>query len=246
MFESEVDRFEWLIDILLRKTRQIEIVRFPDPNNVEVMLVTTGLIERALSFSSAIRTLINNDQTSDSQPLQRAIYELWIEHAYLLTVGEPSVNAVKAQINATFEALEFAETRKENFPSDGLDGIRHNIAFWSKEHPEIVKEVRTQRQKRRFHWSGVSRSQMERAVMPAPDVYQMLSWEAHAVLSSIRDVEFIKEGSTYNLWFEPQITPTVDPEFVSYMVGGILYNMWNRQAEFFGLQIVELPVGEVM
>jgi len=68
----------------------------------------------------------------------------------------------------------------------------------------------------------------------------MLSLEAHAVLSPIRDVEFINKGSIYTLWFEPQNTPTVDPEFVSWVVGGILYNMWNRYAEFFGLPIIEL------
>jgi len=150
------------------------------------------------------------------------------------------LTSVKAQINATIEVLEFAEARLESFSSDGLDGIRRNIAFWSEEYPDIVKEIRTQRKKRRFHWSGVSRSQMERTVMPAPDVYQMLSLEAHAVLSPIRDVEFINKGSIYTLWFEPQNTPTVDPEFVSWVVGGILYNMWNRYAEFFGLPIIEL------
>lgn len=243
MFESEFVRFEWLIDTLLLRIEQIEIDSFPDPNNIEVMLVATGLFERALSYSSAIRTLIKNNQTADSQPLQRAIYELWVEHTYLLTVGDPLINAVKAQINATMEALEFAEARLESFSSDSLDGIRRNIAFWSEEYPDIVKAIHTQRQKkRRFHWSGVSRSQMERTVMPAPDVYQMLSWEAHAVLSPIRDVEFINEGSIYTLWFEPQNTPTVDSEFVSWIVGGILYNMWNSYAEFFGLPIIELHV----
>jgi hypothetical protein len=80
--------------------------------------------------------------------------------------------------------------------------------------------------------------------MPAPDVYKMLSWEAHAVLSSIRDVEFINEGSTYTLWFEPQNTPTVDPEFVSWLVAGFLYNMWNGYAEFFSLPIIELRVDQ--
>lgn len=242
MFKSEVDRFEWLIDTLLLRTKDIEIVKLPDPNNIEVMLVITGIIERALSYSSAIRTLMNNDQTSDTQPLHRAIYELWIEHKYLLTVGEPSINAIKAQINATFEMLEFAEARPESFGLNGLDGIKRNIAFWANKYPEILNKIRNQRQKRRFHWSGVSRSQMERIVMPAPEVYQMLSLEAHSVLSPIRDVEFIKKGSTYTLWFEPQNTPLVDPEFVSYSVGGILYNMWNEYAEFFGLQIIEIPI----
>ncbi len=247
MFESEVDRFEWLVENLLIRTKEIEIVSLPDPNNIEVMLVTMGLIERALSYSSAILTLINNDQTSDTQPLQRAIYELWIEHTYLLTVGDPLINSVKVQVNATFEALEFAEARQETFPSNHLDEIRRNIAFWSEKYPEIVKEIRIQRQKppRRFHWSGVIRSKMERAVMPAPEVYQMLSREGHAVLSSIRDVEFIKKDSTYTLWFEPQNTPTIEPEFVSYMVGGILYNMWNKDADFFGLSIIELPVEQL-
>jgi hypothetical protein len=205
------------------------------------MLVATGLVERAVSYSSAVLKLINNDLTNGTAPLQRAIYELWVEHIYLLTVGEPWINAVKAQINATFEALEFAEARQENFPSDDLDKIRRNIASWSEEYPDIVKEVCAQRQKRRFHWSGVSRSQLERRVMPAPDIYQMLSWEAHAVLSSIRDVEFTRKGSAYTLRFEPQNTITVDPETVSYIVGGILFHMWNRHAEFFGLPIIELP-----
>lgn len=242
MFKTEIERFEWLLGTLLLRTKNIEVVSLPDPNNIEVMLVATGLVERALSYSSAIRTLINNDQTAETQPLQRAIYELWVEHKYLLTVGEPSINAIKAQINATFEALEFAEARKESFSSDVLDRIRRNITFWSEEYANILKEVRTQRQKRRFHWSGVSRSQMERKVMPAPDVYQMLSWEAHAVLSSIRDVEFIKKDSTYTLWFEPQNTPTIDSEMVSWFIGGILYYMWNSHAEFFGLPTIDLPV----
>ncbi|MFZ5450884.1 MAG: DUF5677 domain-containing protein [Thermodesulfobacteriota bacterium] len=242
MFENEIDRFEWLIDTLLLKAKQVDVSRLTDPNNIEVMLVATGLVERALSYSSAIRTLIINNQTADSQPLQRAIYELWIEHKYLLSVGEPLINAIKAQINANFEAIEFAEARPESFSSDRLDGIKRNIDFWSIEHPNIIKEIRDQRKKRRFHWSGVSRSQMERAVMPAPEVYQMLSWEAHAVLSPIRDVEFFKGDSEYRLWFEPRNTPTVNPEWVSYFAGGILYYMWNSYAEFFGLPSIELPV----
>lgn len=242
MFDSELDRFEWLVNTLLSKTEQIEIAKLAGPNHLEVMLVATGLIERALSYSAAVLTLVKTSRTSGTAPLQRAIYELWIEHTYLLTVGEPWINGVKAHINATLETLEFAEGLAGKVPPDDVNKVKRNITSWEQEYPAIVKEVRAQRQRRRFHWSGLSRLQMERIVMPAPDVYKMLSWEAHAVLSPIRDVEFINEGSSYTLRFEPKDTITVDQEAVSWHVGGILYYMWDKYADFFGMPSIEIPV----
>jgi len=59
---------------------------------------------------------------------------------------------------------DFFEQRKFDFDDDAIAGIQRTISSYEVSHPEITTAIREQRRRRRYHWSGMSRSRMEREV----------------------------------------------------------------------------------
>jgi len=237
----DVARFEWLVETLTGLAEGGQEIALRDAEKAEPFLAATALLRLALSYAQAVRTLLRKGEADGTPPLQRAIYELWVEQRYLLQVGSARENAIRLETNALLEILEFARARSNYFPPDSIGGAERSLSDLERRFPEVVSAVRAQRGARRLHWSGVSRSQMERAVMPNPDLYKMLSWEAHAVLSPLRDRTIEIDDKSAHFRFEPRDTPIAEPEPIAYLVGGILFFIWNEWAEYFGGPKVEVP-----
>ena len=240
-FESEQHRFDWLVEHLTELSSGLKASQ-KSVDNLEALVVATSFVRLGLSYAKGINTLLRLEQAEATPPLHRALYELWVELSFLLRAGEVEENAAKFSINATLELEDFIEERKRYFTEEAIVGIRRTIASHEMSHPEVVALIREQRQRRRYHWSGMSRSRMERQVAGYDtQIYKVMSWEAHVVLSPIRDLEIlVKDESSATLSFRPQDTPMVNPEFVAHLAGGTLFFMWNEYAKHFDFPQVKI------
>ena len=234
-FESEQYRFAWLVQHITEISSSLKGSQ-KSVEELESLVVVTSFIRLGLSYAKAIDTLLQEDQAEATPPLHRSLYELWVELRFLLRSGNPEQNAAKFSINTILELEDFIEQRKSDFDDDSIAGIQRTISSYEASHPEIMDAIREQRRRRRFHWSGMSRSRMEREVAGHDTpLYKVMSWESHVVLSPIRDLEIVmKEGNSATLKFEPRNTPMVDAEFIAYSAGEILFFMWNEYAKHFG------------
>jgi hypothetical protein len=102
--------------------------------------------------------------------------------------------------------------------------------------------VLAQRKQRKFHWSGKTRTQLDREVFTSGGVYKVLSWEAHAVMGPIRDlhIEMTTDGARFNFGRKPD-DPLVDAEHIAYATGGMLFFMYADYAHAWGLPTVTPP-----
>lgn len=240
-FESEQHRFVWLVQHITEISSSLKGSQ-KSVEDLESFVIVTSFIRLGLSYAKAIVTLLQEAQAEATPPLHRSLYELWVELRFLLRSGNPEQNAARFSINTMLELEDFIEQRKPDFDDDAIAEIQSTISSYEASHPEITEAIREQRRRRRFHWSGMSRSRMEREVAGHDtSLYKVMSWEAHVVLSPMRDVEIVMEaGNSATLTFEPRNTPMVDAEFIAYSAGGILFLMWNEYAKHFELPQIQL------
>jgi hypothetical protein len=240
-FESEQHRFAWLVQHITEISSSLKGSQ-KSVEELESLVVVTSFIRLGLSYAKAIVTLLQEEQAEATPPLHRSLYELWVELSFLLRSDNPEQNAARFSINTILELEDFIEQRRSDFSDDAIAGIQRTISSYEASHPEIMDAIREQRRRRRFHWSGMSRSRMEREVAGNDtSLYKVMSWEAHVVLSPMRDLEIVmEEGNSATLKFEPRNTPMVDAEFIAYSAGGILFFMWNEYAKHFELPQIQL------
>jgi hypothetical protein len=239
VFDSEIQRLDWLI-------RQVEkCVKGRDepqvaPELVEVFVVTSTWLNTALAESKAILLLVMQGLAEAVGPLQRALWELWIEWRYCLRHGDRSLNAAKVILNAMLEALEPFEGQAGVFEASVLARLKGSAQEFEAQHARAAVELRAQRQKRRYHWSGLSRSEMERTLGGNPLIYRMLSWDAHAVVSVIRDASFELTDTVARFHFGREASQS-DANWLAFANGGVLFYIYNDFAQLWGLPPVVLP-----
>jgi hypothetical protein len=210
-------------------------------DNFEVFLVTTCWLELGIRYSKAIQALIANDLRGSVGPIERAIWELWIEWRFLKAAPARNTAARKVILTAKIEALEFGSKHSE-FRAIVLEQLRADVAALAAAFPEAHTELSEQRKRKRFHWSGKSYSTMERELVPDSAMYKVLSWDAHGTLSPIRDLRLKRDGSMLEADFgRTDDDPMAQPERIAWTTGGVLYYMFCDWAEFWHLPPIQLP-----
>jgi len=240
-FTSESERLSWLVREIDRLSGSLEAT-LTARHDHHVLLVCTGLVGQASRWGSAISLLLANGLSDAVGPLQRALYELWVEFRYLMREGSPSENSRLLSINATFEAADFARKNRRRLDHASLKGITRTLRSHKAESPDLYARIVAQRRGGRFHWSGVSRTALAREFSPGGEVYRVLSWEAHVALGPIRDVEVSAlPESRGRLLYRPLLSIDDGPEHAAFTTGGILYHLWNEFADAFFLPLIEEP-----
>jgi hypothetical protein len=238
-FDSEIQRLDWLIrQIEERASRGVQPQ--VSPELLMVFTVTGTWLNRALAQAKAILLLTTQGLAEAVGPPQRALWELWIDWRYLLNRGDRPLNAANATLSAMLEGLDVFETHLGTCHPTTLARLKRHVQQFEAEYPAASAEVRAQREKRRYHWSGVSRSEMERTVSGAAVVYKLLSWEAHGAVSPIRDVSFELNDDLARFRFGRQQSES-DLDRLSWMVGGVLFYIYNDFAQLWGLPPVVVP-----
>jgi len=237
-FESETERLDWLIQQIEEKVRRCGEPKVP-PDLMEAFVVTSTWLNNALTHAKAILTLISQGLPDAVGPTQRALYELWIDWRFLLRHGDRNFNAAKVNINAMLEALESFEKQPARIDPKEFADARRRTREFELRYPEASAEVRTQRGRRKYHWSGISRSEMERTLGGSAFAYQFLSWDAHGTMGPIRDVSFkLSDGMAHFRFGRLETESSV--KFCAWMNGGVLYYIYNDFARLWGLPTIVL------
>jgi hypothetical protein len=239
IFDSETQRLDWLIQHIEEQVRGCDGPQVA-PDLIEVFVVTSAWLNAALTQAKAILLLITKGLPEAVGPAQRALYELWIDWRFLLRHGDRAFNAAKVRMNAMLEALDSFEKRPDTLEPSELAESKLRLQEFEARYPHASVEVRAQRRKRRYHWSGMSRSEMERTLGDSAFVYQYLSWEAHGVMGTIRDVAFEANERVAHFRFGRQESES-GVNRCAWLNGGVLYYIYNDFAHLWGLPPVVLP-----
>jgi hypothetical protein len=239
VFGSEIDRLDWLIQQIEEQVRGCDEPQVA-PDLMEVFVVTSTWLNAALTQAKAILLLITQGLPQAIGPAQRALWELWIEWRFLLRHGDRARNAAKVRMNAMLEALDPFEKQLDTLDPSELAEAKLRLQEFEARYPQVSVEVRAQRGKRQFHWSGMSRSKMEQILGGSVFAYQFLSWDAHAVMGTIRDVTFeVKDGVAHFRFGRQETESSVN--LCAWMNSGVLYYIYNDFAHLWGLPSIVLP-----
>lgn len=241
-FTSEVERLGWLVQQVehLVKDRTLDP---PSPELVLLFSVTSVWLSSALAQTKAILLLITEGLTEAVGPLQRALWELWIEWRYLLRQSDRAVIAAKVMLNAMIETIGVLEGEPGVFGPDYIAKLHHNIRQFESSYPVAAQEIKSQRKARRFHWSGMGFAEMERTLAPGQKVYKLLSWDAHRTVASLRDVAISFGGDKVSFQFGQKVRDR-DIERHAWHSGGVLFYTYNDFAGLWGLPPALLPEGK--
>lgn len=239
MFESEGERLAWLVSEVEARVSRASLEP-PDPKDLEVFRVTASWLARCLDLVKGLAVLVQEELYAPACVLSRTAWEIWIDWRYLLRIGDRRLNAAKVLLRAQIETLEFANRHSDIFESTYLARLRQSLHDFESGHSEASAALKKQRSSRHFHWSGLTYSQMERAVGGEHGVYGPLSWETHGTVTAIRDVELEVESNTATFRFG-QTEKAHSPDFILSSSGGVLFYVYNEFAHTWGLQPLELP-----
>jgi hypothetical protein len=240
-FYSERDRLAWLVDALGAHFERDWRPAGVTGHNVGVLMAASAWIRLALSYTKTVHLLIEGDVPDAIGPTERALVELWVDFSYLLEHGDAAENAVRVEIASVLELRAEAMTQGHQVNSEAVEGAERQYERLRRQHPALLASIVADRIARRFHWSGMTRTAIGKAVL-GPEykrLYGLLSWEAHAVMTAIRDYHV--DVARGQLTFKPFESTHTLAESAAYRVGGIMYRMYNVYTDYFGLAPLVLP-----
>lgn len=240
---DELARLDWLLgEASHRIERAAEKPLDLRIGELEAFIASMSLVRQAFNYGRAVSLLLHEGSGEAVAPLSRAIYEVWVELRYLLNAGSRAENARRLMLNATMEIAAFSIRHRRRFGGKVVRGCIASLRSYKDSFPDVYSIVWSQRRSRRFHWSGLSRSSLEQKVAPGSFAYQTLSWDAHTLLSPIRDVDAKIEGDAISLEFGPAYDHEELVGWHAYNVGGMVFHAWNEFAETFGFESISCGV----
>jgi len=239
VFESEIHRLYWIIgeveEQLANRDVPPQAEQLPD-----VFMVTSLWLNSVLTQAKGILLLITQGLPGAVGPLQRALWEHWTEWRYLLNHGDRGLNAAKVNLNAMLEALDHAEAQAGTLEPSMLARLERTVQEFEAQHPRASTEVRAQRKKDKFHWSGMSRAVLEQTVGGSTFAHQYLSWEADGIMGPIRDISIEPNGEVPNLRFGRQKDES-EINQNAWISGVVLFYMYDEFARMWGFPPIVTP-----
>lgn len=212
-------------------------VFLPEDDGLPLLEVTSALLRGCLDAADAVLRLSEHGYQG-LHAVERAAWEHWKELEFLLARQTRFRDARKVQINATIEVLDFLRGRADT-PPGMIERTQDTLAGQEREWPAEVAEVRDQRKRRKFHWSGESRSSVVAPAGSASDVYRLLSWESHPDVASIRDVTATRNGDEGDVTFHEPEDLQVMIDRSTWSTRKCLTRAWNVFASAWGLDQID-------
>lgn len=246
-FESgdpDLARLFWLVDEIEDALQRTHTFRPSSIDQLDTFITCVSLLRLAVAHLKAIGVLLETDLTPRvTGPLYRTIYEIWLDFKHLLTVEERDKNAAKLQINALLELMRYMDKAGNAFPDDTRNCVKSSLDYHCDRRPDAHAEVVEQRKKRKYHWSGMTRTQLE-SLHGAENVYTYLSWESHATMAGIRDSQIVEDGNSYSIAFDHDDKD--DPMSMNaWAASGYVYYMYAHFADEFGFPSIVPPDTEI-
>jgi hypothetical protein len=227
----EIARLDRLLaDVKRRWSSSMKPTRLSEAD-FDVFRVCTSWLRQTASYAEAVRLMAGGDVADAAPPTLRAMLELWAEFLYLLDEGTRSENATKIEITGILEMSAFARQHPE-VDGEQMEGVARQLTRLRSSYPSLVSICEQQRKQHRFHWSGLSRSVLIERAWKSRDIYGLMSWDAHPLITSLRDLDV--DTSTNTLTFQPKAF--LDADAICYQAGGYLFFMFNRHAKEFGFE----------
>jgi hypothetical protein len=236
---TTVEMFECLLEDIAERLAACPPVENVTQGNVALLLVTTSWLETSTRYGEAIRTLLAEDCSGGVGPLERALWEMWINWKFLLNhSSDRDRSAAKVLLLARIEGIEFSKKHAGDVRKTTLDSLQTELDGLVRLYPEAYDEVMAQRngRPRRWTWSGISYTQMEQDVTIEPVLYKLLSWDTHGTVGTYRDVRVKREGQEVFVTFgRRDDDPMANPARVAYLATEVLYDMFEDWRELWKL-----------
>jgi hypothetical protein len=205
--DERVSNREWLHRLASYVATKLQRLRVPvaGPPDVDAVNAAKALLRSATVQAAAVDVL-NGTQIAEAGAVNvRAILDTAAELRFMLLHGDRVRNARKYLLSAWFELRRHVAESGRN-PED-LAAIDSNVERLREVDPDAFAEVQAQRRRKRlakgqdrYHWSGLSRSEIVKRVEPdmtvaeAPlrDAFKVFSWDTHSVMAGLRDVREIQ------------------------------------------------------
>jgi hypothetical protein len=239
---TTLERFDCLVDGIADRLGDAEAIDNITPDVIALFLVTTSWLEIATRYCAALRVLLTEKQNAAVGPLERAIWEMWINWRYLLTSDNPEKSAAKVLLTAKIDALDFLKKQPE-VREGTIEQLRSGLEALMRLYPDAYTDVQKQRERRPVEWSGVPYATMEKKIAPNSALYKLLSWDAHSTIGTPRDVGVSIEDGVARITFGRHADdPVANPARIAYLAGEVLYGMFDDWRQFWKLP----PLGQVV
>ncbi len=231
------EMFECLLEDITERLANCPPVEQVTQENVPLLLVTTSWLETSTRYGEAIRVLLAEDHVGAVGPLERALWEMWINWKFLLNhSSDRDRAAAKVFLIARIEGIDFSKKHEADVRKTTLDSLQTELDGLARLYPEAYSEVVQQRKKKLRTWSGISYSKMEKQVARQPVVYTLLSWDTHGTIGTFRDVRIRREGEDAIITFARRADdPMANPARVAYLATEVLYDMFEGWRELWKL-----------
>jgi len=209
----------------------------------DVATAAMALLRAAMVQAAAVLTLARTQVAEAAQVNVRSLFEAWVNLRYLLLHGDPTRNARKCIASAHLELRDHVSTLTDSEKNVAkIDALLDRL---KKADAAAVQDVVAQRQERRYHWSGLSRTKLVETVgaaLPPQEVnlrqaYKVMSWDGHHDIAVIRDVQRAAMENGEHLEFRHWQAQQETAEGCAYMALGLLADCWTVFAGAFGLPI---------
>lgn len=219
-------------------------LQLPGADN-DVAIASMALLRAAMVQGAAVLTLGRTEVAESAEVNLRSLFEAWVNLRFLLLHGDRTRNARKYIASAYLELRDYVAALGDSEEDVAkLDALLEKL---KQADPAAVQEVVTQREDRKWHWSGLNLTKVidtVGAALPPKDVnlrqvYKLMSWGGHHDIAVIRDVQrtALEDGEhvTFKHW-QPQEETA---EFCAYGALGFLADCWTVFAGAFGLPLID-------
>lgn len=207
-------------------------------NLVPLLEVSGSFVRGCRNAARGVLVLAEAKEYGGIVAAERTAWEMWNELDYLLGTDKPQDEAVKVQVNGVLDVLELVSDM-DYAPASMVDNHKEALARFERDYPALVEDVRGQRKKGRYHWSGLSRTKVVAPTESSKAVYKMLSWESHPDIAAIRDVSGEIKGNDGVLKFYESEDVDALVERAASSASECLLRAWNLFAHFWQQQKIE-------
>ncbi len=232
------DRLRAVLDAVQPKLKGIQVDGM-SPDHSPLLEVSAALVRGAFHHCQSILALADAQSWGGIGTVERAAWEMWNELDYLLRSKDPTSAAVKVQANAVLEIVDLLE-KTDDAPAGMLERNREFRDRLEARYPGPFAKIRAQRtgKKKKWHWSGLSRTAVVGPDEASSRVYKLLSWESHPDIVSLRDIEVAFEENRARVCFGDEGDLSAAIERSCRSSAELLLRSWNLFAQFWGLDVV--------
>lgn len=150
-------RLALIVTRVTDRLTHVRVTPMPDAALLPLLEVSGSLVRGCLDAARGVLAMADLREYGGIVAAERSAWKCGMTSSTSSGTENPPVAAVKVQVNGLFEVLGLLDSIHYD-PMDLAERSTEAIAKFERDFPDVVRAVREQRQKRKFHWSGRTRS----------------------------------------------------------------------------------------